>query len=292
MGFLIILDQPLINMKILILVVKILLLLILLAVLTFFTQVGGLILLLSFLSHRYIKKRTESRLWRGVWKTSSFLVLYFLVSIFLLPAVARSFNRVPLPVFAGSNLKPLRLLTCIFNRHYVRPELRKAVLETAARMQEKSPGIVVQYLDGAFPLIDHFPLWPHRSHGDGRKLDLAFHYVDAVSKKPVEDAPSFLGYGISEKPRPGEQDMPSLCGQQGYGLYNILDELIPQGGGRRFIFDSTRTALLVNAFAEHQAIRRLFIEPHLKTRLKLKSEKIRFHGCRAIRHDDHLHVQL
>ena len=36
----------------------------------------------------------------------------------------------------------------------------------------------------------------------------------------------------------------------------------------------------------------LLLEPHLKTRLKLeKYDKIRFQGCRAARHDDHIHVQ-
>ena len=29
-----------------------------------------------------------------------------------------------------------------------------------------------------------------------------------------------------------------------------------------------------------------------KTRLLLTSDKIRFHGCQAVRHDDHIHVQL
>lgn len=279
-------------MKIFLIVIKVLLLLVLLAVLTFFTQVGGVILLLSFLTYGFINKRTDSRLWRGVWKTSSFLVLYFLVSIFLLPVVARSFNRVPLPVFSDAHLKPLRVTTCIFNRHYVRPELRAAVMETAARMQERSPGIVVQYLDGAFPLLDPFPLWPHRSHGDGKKLDLAFHYLDAVTKKPVVDAPSFLGYGISEEPRAGEKDWPLLCGNEGYMKYNILKRIIPQGAKKDFIFDSTRTRLLVNAFAESRSINRIFIEPHLKSRLGLSSSKVAFHGCQAIRHDDHLHVQM
>ncbi|MFT5619364.1 MAG: hypothetical protein ACI85I_002607, partial [Arenicella sp.] len=38
---------------------------------------------------------------------------------------------------------------------------------------------------------------------------------------------------------------------------------------------------------------KVFIEPHLKTRLGLENySKIRFHGCQAVRHDDHIHVQL
>ncbi|QEC45245.1 hypothetical protein [Pseudobacter ginsenosidimutans] len=279
-------------MRIFLVALKILLLIILLALLTFFTQVGGLILLLSFLSHKFINNRTESVFWRGFWKTSAFLVLYFFVNIALLPFAARAFNRVPMPVFSEPHVKPLRLPGCIFNRHYVRPEVRAAVIETAERMQKESPGVVIQYLDGAFPLINHFPLWPHRSHGDGKKLDIAFHYLDVKTKKPVVDAPSFLGYGISEKPRPGESDFPLICGTDGHWQYNILDEIIPQGNHKNFIFDSTRTALLVNKFAASKTIDRILIEPHLKTRLGITSKKIRFHGCRAIRHDDHIHVQM
>ena len=40
-------------------------------------------------------------------------------------------------------------------------------------------------------------------------------------------------------------------------------------------------------------IKKIFIEPHLKQRLGLQKEnKIRFHGCGAVRYDDHKHVQL
>jgi len=37
---------------------------------------------------------------------------------------------------------------------------------------------------------------------------------------------------------------------------------------------------------------KVFVEPHLKTRMKLVDSKIRFHGCGAVRHDDHIHIQL
>ena len=37
---------------------------------------------------------------------------------------------------------------------------------------------------------------------------------------------------------------------------------------------------------------KVFIEPHLKDRMKLTNSKIRFHGCGAVRHDDHIHIQL
>ena len=35
----------------------------------------------------------------------------------------------------------------------------------------------------------------------------------------------------------------------------------------------------------------IFIEPHLKNRLKIGNNRIRFHGCKAVRHDDHIHFQ-
>lgn len=50
---------------------------------------------------------------------------------------------------------------------------------------------------------------------------------------------------------------------------------------------------LVAAFARRRAIGKLFLEPHLKSRWRLGAyDKIRFHGCKAVRHDDHLHIQL
>jgi hypothetical protein len=39
-------------------------------------------------------------------------------------------------------------------------------------------------------------------------------------------------------------------------------------------------------------VSKVFIEPHLKNRLNLNHSKIRFHGCRAVRHDDHIHFQI
>lgn len=159
-------------------------------------------------------------------------------------------------------------------------------------MQKESPGVVIQYLDGSFPSFNYFPLWPHLSHGDGKKLDIAFHYLDAHTKKPVQDGPSFSGYGIGEDPRPGEINWPLKCGTEGYWQYNIISAIIPQGSRKNFIFDSTTTALLINSFAASQTIDKLFLEPHLKIRLKTGSPKIRFHGCQAVRHDDHLHIQM
>jgi len=37
---------------------------------------------------------------------------------------------------------------------------------------------------------------------------------------------------------------------------------------------------------------RLFIEPYLAGRLGVSSDVLGFQGCRAARHDDHIHIQI
>jgi hypothetical protein len=39
-------------------------------------------------------------------------------------------------------------------------------------------------------------------------------------------------------------------------------------------------------------VQKMLIEPHLKARLRLQSSKVRFQGCGAARHDDHVHVHI
>lgn len=39
-------------------------------------------------------------------------------------------------------------------------------------------------------------------------------------------------------------------------------------------------------------VERVFIEPYLAARLGVSSPMLGFQGCRAARHDDHIHVQI
>jgi hypothetical protein len=39
-------------------------------------------------------------------------------------------------------------------------------------------------------------------------------------------------------------------------------------------------------------VAKIFVEPPLAAQLGLSDPKIRFQGCRAARHDDHIHIQL
>lgn len=183
-------------------------------------------------------------------------------------------------------------MTCILNRHYVRPELKGMLENTAAKMNESYPGNVIAYLDAGFPFINGFPLIPHLSHDDGKKVDIAFFYKDAQTKVPLnKKAPSFIGYGVFEGPRPGESNYPAQCAEKGYWQYSLMERIVPQGKKDKMILDEERTKVLVRLLAKNASVAKIFIEPHLKERLHLQNPKIRYHGCQAVRHDDHLHVQ-
>jgi len=260
--------------------------------LTVLTQVGGVIYLISFSTHKYLDKRFPNKGTRWVSKFATFLILYSIGTFFIVPIIAKPFGRVALPLTRTDNLEPLNFLTCFLNRNYARPELRQATLDVARQLNSRFPGTVVNYLDANFPFMNCFPLVPHLSHDDGKKLDIAFCYIENKTGKLTNDVPSLIGYGISEGPRPGEVNTASFCANQGSWQYSFLMKIIPQGNKSNYMFDSTRTKELVNLFASKAAIGKIFIEPHLKTRLKLSSNKIRFHGCQAVRHDDHIHIQL
>jgi hypothetical protein len=86
-------------------------------------------------------------------------------------------------------------------------------------------------------------------------------------------------------------DTPAHCARRGYWQYGLLGYLVPQGKKATMRFDAERTRQFVRLLVAQPGVGKLFIEPHLKTRLRLGSGKIRFHGCGAVRHDDHIHVQ-
>ena len=49
---------------------------------------------------------------------------------------------------------------------------------------------------------------------------------------------------------------------------------------------------LLKSILESKAIKKVFLEPHLVERLGIEDKRIRFHGCHAVRHDDHYHIQV
>lgn len=272
--------------------IKIIALALLFVFLTVLTQVGGIILLLSLGLHKAIDRRMAGRLCRRTVKAMTFIVLYAAASLFVVPLLARPFGRLPLPITETGGLRPLTILTPLLNRHYVKKQLWISSFEVAEQMARTYSGTTVNYLDANFPFWDGFPLVPHLSHNDGRKLDLAFCYTDSHTGKAVNEAPSPIGYGVNEEPRAGEANTAAFCAQRGYWQYSLIGKLVPQGGKKQYRFDARRTRTLVGLWAANEDIGKVFLEPHLKERMHLTSRKIRFHGCGAVRHDDHIHVQL
>ncbi|MFN8324139.1 MAG: hypothetical protein U0T74_15870, partial [Chitinophagales bacterium] len=160
-------------------------------------------------------------------------------------------------------------------------------------MHQRDTTFTLCYLDACFPFGNGFPLFPHLSHNDGKKIDIAFVYRSAADNTLTNSSPSFIGYGISEGPQPGEEDKAAFCKSCGYVQYGLLNKLVPQQNQQHYVFDKARTALLVKQLVTDSRTGKLFIEPHLKQRLGLQQyDKIRFQGCRSVRHDDHIHVQL
>lgn len=271
---------------------KIILTIILFFLLTVLTQVGGLVYLLSILTHKLTDKWTNNNYLKATYRFTSFLTLYCLTTFLIVPVIAKPLGRVPLPLTETNYLQPLNIWTCFLNRNYVRPELKQTAFEVAKQMNVKFPGTTVNYLDANFPFINKFPLIPHLSHNDGKKLDLSFCYRDTKTNEPTNECPSFIGYGICEEPRPDEKNTANFCANKGYWQYSFMTKVISQDNKQDFTFDSDKTRELVTLFATQSSIGKIFIEPHLKTRLNLTSGKIRFHGCQAVRHDDHIHIQL
>lgn len=179
----------------------------------------------------------------------------------------------------------------MLNRHYVNSELKEVSSEIANQLSSEFPGSRINYLDANFPFFDGFPLPPHLSHNDGKKLDLAFCYL--VDGEPSNSTPSFMGYGAYESPKEDEVNYPEICKKKGYWQYGFIGILIPKWRTNRYSIDEERTRFVIGKLSNESMISKIFIEPHLKKRWGFeKNNKVRFHGCQAVRHDDHIHLQI
>ncbi|MEP5728850.1 MAG: hypothetical protein ABJL67_05705 [Sulfitobacter sp.] len=171
---------------------------------------------------------------------------------------------------------------CVLNRQYVVPELKDVLMDHAQQMQARFPGTVTRVLDANFPYLTGFPLLPHLSHDDGRKVDLAFYYRDNTGYLPGT-VRSPIGYFAFE-------DGPTTCPDNALTLrWNMswLQNLWPA-----YRPDDFRMKAALQLLDKDDRVGKVFIEPHLKNRIDVLSNKIRFQGCRAARHDDHIHLQL
>ena len=262
---------------------RILIHIIVFCLLTIVTQVGGIIYLISIL---LIKKKTNKN---RLKRLAIFSVLYLITTYLIVPKIA--------PLFGREKIKETELIDAKFffftlaNRNYVRPELNKSLQSISIELNKKHKGIKLIYLDANFPFIDGFPLLPHLSHNDGKKIDVSLIYEES-NRKITNKKPSISGYGAFEEPTSAEYNQISVCKKKGYWQYDFPKYLTLGTINTDIKFSNRGTQDLANLIVRENSTGKLFIEPHLKTRLNLTSSKVRFHGCRAVRHDDHIHFQL
>ncbi len=251
--------------------------------LTILSQIGGIIYLAVVLICNSKKEKYRLRrfgLFSGIYLLSTFMIVPLLAQIW-------GRERIKNTEFVEAH----SFYTILLNRNYVRPELNTAIQKIGTQLNNTQKGIQLVYLDANFPFIDGFPLLPHLSHRDGRKVDVSLIYQkkngEITNKKP-----SISGYGVFADPSINEYSAIKYCKEQGYWQYDFTKYLTLGRINRNIEFSEKGTRSLLKAIAQQPEIGKIFIEPHLKTRLGVQSKKIRFHGCIAVRHDDHIHFQL
>lgn len=237
------------------------------------------------------------RIFLPQWKTTKAVVFFCICYLgfigLILPSLASLSGRQPLPVFSKGNLKPAHYYTVILNRHYVKHKLHQSVQMVSQKMKSKHPNLNIYYLDAGFPFLDKMPLIPHLSHGDGKKLDFCFVYKNVKNKKLKSGNRSILGYGDYEAPlrKEGYYSIDNCKKKNDY--YDFPKVFPSKFNSHSFELDNSLSKELLIAFASEKSIDKILLEPHLKQRWGLQTyDKIRFHGCKAVRHDDHFHIQV
>jgi hypothetical protein len=180
-------------------------------------------------------------------------------------------------------------MTDFLNRNYVHHGINQLLKETEGSLQGTKIKIV--YLDANFPFINGFPLLPHLSHNDGKKIDFALVYQDengVISEKKK----SVSGYGVFEGPKNSETDQIRICLNSGHAQYEYPKYFTFGLINRDLIFSESGTTILIESLLKSSRVDKIFIEPHIKERLNLTDSRVRYHGCNSVRHDDHIHIQI
>ncbi|WP_245294293.1 hypothetical protein [Rhizobium aegyptiacum] len=257
-------------------------------ILTLLTQIGGIAYLIALAVARPMRIR------RFPASLGLFLLLYTGASL-VANLTAPIFGRLPLSCFTGAG-DPLVIrspIYCVLNRNYVTPEMRDLAGALATHMNKQFPGTITVALDANFPFVDGFPLLPHLSHADGKKLDFAYYYKDSNGAFLNGATRSPIGYFAFEQPAAGDE-LP-CAGRHDWLTtrwdFNVLQALFPA-----YRIEEKRTAAavawLTTEGVSRFGLQKIFIEPHLKNTLGISDAHVRFQGCRAARHDYHIHIQV
>lgn len=269
---------------------KILLHLCIVIVLTLITQVGGLIWIAVFGYFKYRKS-----LWNKRKRLLSFSVIYLLCVFFIVPILAPLNNRRALPVF-NDHIAPHNLGYVFLCRNYVHDDLYYFMDFHSESYYLGISGQKMIYLDAGFPFIDGFPLLPHLSHNDGRKIDIAFAYQTSKGESTASN-PSLIGYGVFTEPLNKTVTQAQKCKDAGYWQYDYA-KYLGYNKDEDLEIDGDVTKHMIIDLMDMLPPEKVFIEPHLIPRLELDQIKpymkdiLRYHGCHAVRHDDHIHIQI
>ncbi len=233
---------------------------------TTLTQIGGIAWIAALLFKRRIL---------------AFGILYLTLSVATM-GLAPYFGREPVSCFANEPLKVQSWMYCGLNRNYVTPELKAVLTQVSNDVEKEFPGTTTLLLDANFPFFNGFPLLPHLSHDDGTKADLAFYYQSDGRYLPNTTRSPIGYFAFEEGPTKCTANWPSLRWD-----FRSLQSWWPS-----YSVDIQRTSFLLQSLSTIENVEKIFIEPNLRELLTLSSPKIRFQGCRAARHDDHIHFQI
>jgi hypothetical protein len=168
-------------------------------------------------------------------------------------------------------------------RNWVTPLAQDVMRDAAARLAAEYPGSYITYRDASWPKGER-PFPPHLSHGDGRQIDVALFW-ETRDGRPLARPPA-------SKPRHAVEPRPASAPDPCPGIDRPGDNSDPPAS-RAWRLDQERTRALIRILLDDRRVRRLLLEPHLKSRLGFTREsRIRFPGCNTFRHDGHVHVDV
>ena len=252
-------------------------------VLTLITQIGGILYVFAI----FIAPK-----WKTNFRGKTFLMFFLFYSFttfIIIPYIAPIFGREQ--VISMENVRPTNYFTVFLNRNYVNKKLNDLLRTASIDLKKSNNNIQIKYLDANFPFFDGFPLFPHLSHNDGKKIDISLIY-ETPEGKLTNKKKSISGYGIFEAPKNGEFNQIDKCIEDGYFQYNYPKYITLGSINDELKFSEYGTKTLIEVILGQPQLGKMFIEPHLKERMGLTDYKIRYHGCKAVRHDDHIHIQL